>query len=109
MFLDSDVVLPPRGIERLVFGLFFNRRYAALGINYQDPVVGPSSHVAMGATLFLRPVLERIRFRAEAGKCECLCCCIDLRRMGYHVDYLPRLRAIHLHERFAPDILTATA
>lgn len=109
MFLDSDVVLPPHGIEQLVFGLFFNLGYGALGLNYQKPVVGPSQHVAMGAILFLRPVLERIHFRTEPGKCECWCCCADLRRMGYHVDYLPGLRAMHLHETFAPDVFLGRA
>src|SRR5436305_10443589 len=33
MFLDRDVVLPPRGIEKLAFGLCLTPGYAALGIN----------------------------------------------------------------------------
>lgn len=97
LFLDRDVVLPPLGIEALVYGLIFNPRYAALGINYQAEVRTPwAAHVAMGATLFIRPILERIQFRAEGRRCECSCCCADIRRMGYGIDYVPGLRAEHL-------------
>jgi len=97
LFLDWDVVLPPLGIEALVYGLIFNPRYAALGINYQEEVKRSwSVHVAMGATLFIRPILERIQFRSVAGRCECSSCCVDIRRMGYGIDYLPGLRAEHL-------------
>ena len=98
MFLDDDVVLPPRSIEKLVYALIFNPRYAAIGIDYQD-LVQPSPwavHVAMGAVLFIRPILEQIHFRTEPGKCECLCCCEDIRQMGYCIDYLPGVRAEHL-------------
>lgn len=97
LFLDRDVVLPPLGIEALVYTLIFNPRYAALGINYQAEVQGAwAVHVAMGATLFVRPILERIQFRSEAGRCDCSSCCADLRGMGYGIDYLPGLRAEHL-------------
>jgi hypothetical protein len=100
LFLDSDVVLPPFGIEQLLYGLLFNPRYAALGINYQDEVHSPwPDHVAMGATLFYRPILERIQFRVEPGVCECYCCCQDIRRMGYLIGYLPGLRAEHLRRQ----------
>ena len=95
LFLDRDVVLPPRGIERLAFGLAVHREYGALGINYQSPAPSPAPHVAMGAVLFRRSVLEQIRFRTEPGRCECLCCCLDLRRLGYQIDYLPNVRAEH--------------
>ena len=96
LFLDRDVVLPPAGVEKLVCGLLFNPHYAALGINYQAEERGPGArHVAMGATLFIRPILEQIHFRAEPDRCECYCCCSDLRRMGYGIDYCPGLRAEH--------------
>lgn len=98
MFLDDDVVLPPRGIEKLVYTLIFNPSYAAIGIDYQD-FVQPSpgaTHIAMGAVLFIRPILEQVQIRHEPGKCECLCCCEDIRRMGYCIDYLPEVRAEHL-------------
>ncbi len=98
MFLDDDVVLPPKAIEKLVFALFFNPRYAAIGIDYQD-LHQPSPwavHVAMGSVMFIRPILEQIHFRTEPDKCECYCCCDDIRRMGYLIDYLPGVRAEHL-------------
>lgn len=98
MFLDDDVVLPPRAIEKLVYALIFNPRYAAIGIDYQGfPQTLPwTLHVAMGAVMFIRPILEQIHFRTEPNKCECLCCCDDIRRMGYLIDYLPGLKAEHL-------------
>jgi hypothetical protein len=100
MFLDDDVVLPPKGIEKLVYALVFNPNYAAIGIDYQN-FFQPSPlvvHVAMGAVLFIRPILAQIHFRTEPGKCECLCCCEDIRRMGYCIDYLPGVRAEHLKQ-----------
>jgi hypothetical protein len=98
MFLDDDVVLPARAIEELVYTLFFNPQYAAIGIDYQglnQPSPG-AIHVAMGAVMFMRSILERINFRTEPNVCECYCCCQDIRRMGYLIDYLPGVRAEHL-------------
>lgn len=102
MFLDDDVVLPPQGIEKLIHALFFNRRYAAIGIDYQGHAQQSiwMAHVAMGAVMFIRPILEQINFRTEPGQCECYCCCKDIRRMGYLVGYLPGLRAEHLNNDF---------
>src|SRR3954451_20269590 len=96
LFLDRDVILPPQGIEALIVGLIVNPRYAALGINYQGPVAPGTDHVAMGAAMFLRPILEQITFRAEPHRCECACCCEDVRRMGYLIDYLPGMCARHM-------------
>jgi len=100
MFLDDDVVLPPKGIEKLVYAIFFNPHYAAIGIDYQGHSQ-PSpwtNHVAMGAVMFVRPILERIHFRTEPNRCECDCCCEDIRRMGYLIDYLPGIKAKHLKQ-----------
>lgn len=99
MFLDRDVVLPDGGIERLVLALALRRHHAALGINYQEPVSGPAVHVAMGATLFHRCVLDRITFRTEPGRCECLCCCRDVRSLGYAIDYVAGVAAGHWKPR----------
>ena len=98
VFLDDDVVLPPFGLEQLAYALFFNHRYAAIGIDYQNVPVNPfwGVHVAMGAVMFLRPILEQIYFRTEPNKCECYCCCEDIRRMGYLIDYLSGVQAKHL-------------
>jgi hypothetical protein len=50
----------------------------------------------MGATLFRRPALNRIRFRWIRDRCECQCCCDDLRRQGIGIRYAPEARAWHL-------------
>ncbi len=95
LFLDRDVVLPERGIERLAFALALHPDYGALGIDYQGESPSPAPHVAMGAVLFRRSVLQQVRFRTEPSRCECWCCCVDVRRLGYRIDYLPNLRAEH--------------
>jgi len=97
MFLDRDVLLPAGAIEALLYGFLIRPHHAALAIRYldRDHSLVPF-HVAMGATLFYRDVLERIEFRAEPGLCECMVCCNDLRRMGYAIGYLPGLVARHL-------------
>lgn len=98
MFLDDYVVLPPSGIQRIIHAFVFNRSHAAIGIDYQK-YVQPypwAPHIAMGAVVFLLPILEQIHFRTEPNKCECLCCCEDIRRMGYRIDYLPGAQGKHL-------------
>jgi hypothetical protein len=97
LFLDRDIVLPDNGVEFLVYALCLNPKYAALGINcqweYRSPV---APHVGMGCLLFHRRILDRIQFRSRPDVCECYYCRLDLRRMGYCVDYIPKLRAMHL-------------
>ena len=39
---------------------------------------------------FRREALARLTFHWEPGRCECQCCCDDLRRMGLGIAYLPR-------------------
>jgi hypothetical protein len=94
-FLDRDVVLPPGVIPALASALEQNPRYGALGVDYGPPQPSPAPHVAMGAVLFRREVLERITFRTAPRRCECQCCCDDLRALGYEIDYLPGWRAEH--------------
>jgi hypothetical protein len=107
MFVDDDVVLAEDCVRRLVDQLRRNPIYAALAADYlgQRSWSRPARHVAMGATLFRRPVLDRVRFRWEPRKCECQCCCDDLRRLGYAVAYARRARARHLppDQRRAPS------
>ena len=64
MFLDDDVVLDPRCISTLVGELIRRPLYAALAADYLgERCEGQiARHVAMGATLFRREALERIRF-----------------------------------------------
>jgi len=98
MFVDDDVVLGRNCVPRLVEQLRQKTIYAALAADYLGEGLwgGPTMHVAMGATLFRRPVLDRIHFRWEPKKCECQCCCDDLRRLGYGIAYDRAARAVHL-------------
>jgi hypothetical protein len=97
MFLDDDVVLKHGTVAALVSALEQRPGYGAIAADYlgesQDTV---THHVAMGATLFRRAVLDRLKFRWEPNRCECRCCCDDLRRLGYGVRYMSGTRAIHL-------------
>jgi hypothetical protein len=96
MFVDDDVELAPGTIARLLAGLRAAPQYAALAADYRDyPDKHPPTHVAMGATLFRRSALALIRFRWEPGRCECQCCCDDLRRHALGIGYAPDVRAKH--------------
>jgi hypothetical protein len=98
MFLDDDVRLAPDAIDRLRRGLLANLLFGAMAADYLGEAAGACStpHVAMGATLFRREVLNRIRFRWSKDRCECQCCCDDLRRQGIGIRYAPEARAWHL-------------
>lgn len=111
MFLDDDVVLFPSTVRRLVGGLKEHAAYGALAADYLGDSVagGVSLHVGMGATLFRRSALARIRFRWGRFGCECIRCCYDMRRLGLGIAYLPSLHAIHLRNQppGKPDPQTA--
>ncbi len=100
MFVDDDVTLAPDCIARLHHGLVSRPQYAALAADYlgDGSPHGSSPHVSMGATLFRRSTLQRISFRWEINKCECLCCCEDIRRRGARIEYLPEAKAWHLEK-----------
>lgn len=109
MFLDDDVILGPSCIAMLLQGLRCRAGYAALAADYlgELPDLGPfeisghsdgllgTPHVAMGATMFRRDALAQFAFRWRQGRCECQCCCDDLRRAGLGIAYLPGARATH--------------
>jgi hypothetical protein len=97
MFLDDDVVLAPDCIAALLNELKQRPIYAALGADYssQEHPGQIAGHVSMGATLFRRSVLDQIEFRWADQRCECQCCCDDLRNMFWAIDYLPTARAEH--------------
>jgi hypothetical protein len=101
MFLDDDVVLGAGCLDRLLHGLARKDGFAALGADSAGEMAGEwenwdyPRHVSMAATLFKREPLERLTFRWEPGKCECRCCCLDLRRAGFGIGYLAEAQAWH--------------
>jgi hypothetical protein len=101
MFVDDDVVLERNCVQLLIDELCGRAEYAALAADYlgESTPGYPAHHVAMGATLFRRRALERIKFRWEPGKCECQCCCDDLRRLRMGIAYSAHARAKHLKPR----------
>lgn len=101
MLLDDDVLPDADCVRRLLDGLQARPAYGALAADYLGESAGGNvpGHVAMGATLFRRGVLARIQFRSTANRCECQCCCDDLRAMGFGIAYLPEARARHVKRR----------
>ncbi len=106
MLLDDDVVLDPHCVARLVAGLDARPVFAALAADCaQEMAAGVSHwdyprHVTLASTLFRRERLEAVEFRWKLGKCDCLCCCEDLRRAGHAIGYLPGAKARHLPRSF---------
>jgi hypothetical protein len=101
MYLDDDVVLGAGCVARLVEGLSRKPGFAALGADSAREMNGDwenwdcPPHVGMAATLFRRQHLAGLTFRWEPGKCECRCCCDDLRRAGFGIGYLRGAAAWH--------------
>ncbi len=95
MYLDDDVVLGPGCVARLVEGLRRGRASRRCGADCAGEMNGGLSnwdyppHVGMASTLFRRERLATVNFRWEPGKCECRCCCDDLRKSGFGIGYLP--------------------
>ena len=101
MFVDDDVVLGPDCVAILLEALQMRLEFAAFAADYNGEMNGGRGHwdypghVGMGATLFRRERLESVVFRWEDKKCECQCCCDDLRRAGYGIGYQPGAVAWH--------------
>jgi hypothetical protein len=101
MFVDDDVVLRPWCVAQLVDGLSRRPAFAALAADYNNEMSSGwehwdyPRHVGMGATLFHREHLDRLTFRWESDKCECQCCCDDLRGAGLAIGYLREAEARH--------------
>jgi hypothetical protein len=98
MFLDDDVVLAPACIAQLVAELRRRPAYGALGADYLGQLRPGrvANHVSMGATIFRREALEQIYFAWREKRCECQCCCDDLRRLYWGIDYFFPAKARHL-------------
>ncbi|HQU45286.1 MAG: hypothetical protein B7Z73_10130 [Planctomycetia bacterium 21-64-5] len=97
MFLDDDVVLARDCVATLLAGLKQRPEYGALAADYLGEArqADARGHVGMGATLFRRGALARVRFRWAADRCECQCCCDDLRAQGIGIGYWSAARASH--------------
>lgn len=98
MYVDDDVVLAPDCVRQLIQALEDRPAFAALAADYlgesREGQVAP--HVAMGATLFRREVFQKLKFTWGEDRCECQCCCDDLRRLHQGIDYWPAAKAQHL-------------
>jgi hypothetical protein len=101
MLLDDDVVLGPHCVSRLTEGLRARVEFAALGADTTREMEQGwdhwdyPRHVRMTAVLFRRERLEALTFRWEPSKCDCQCCCDDLRRAGHAIGYLSGAEAWH--------------
>ena len=101
MFVDDDVVLGPGCVGSLLRALEARVEFAALAADYLNEMKKGRGnwdyprHVGMGATLFRREPLDSLTFRWEDEKCECQCCCDDLRMAGYGIGYVPGVDARH--------------
>jgi hypothetical protein len=101
MFLDDDVVLGRDCVARLVEGLQERPGSAALAADCAGEMSRGwdhwdyPRHVGMASTLFRRRHLDTLTFRWEPEKCECRCCCEDLRRAGLGIGYLNEVQAWH--------------
>lgn len=109
MFVDDDVVLDPHCARRLLQALIRSPYYAAFGADYLgEGVKGRvAPHVTMGATLFRRQALAELSFRWHDNRCECQCCCDDLRRRNWGVDYCPAAKANHKKRLESAELHTA--
>ncbi len=98
MFVDDDVILEPNCVFRLLCALKQNSTLAAVGADYSNDQIrlGRSGHVALGATLWRRAVLEKLQFRATQQWCECWCAAHDLRSNGIEIAYVKSAHAQHL-------------
>ena len=102
LLLDDDVILDPSCTALLLQALQARPHFAALAADYAADMSNPLEqwdyprHVAMGCTLFRRQHLQSLTFRWEPGKCECQCCCDDLRQSSLAIGYLPSALAQHI-------------
>jgi len=98
MFVDDDVVLADDCILKLLSQLRHKPHLGAVGADYLNDraQVDREGHVSLGATLWRRNVLARLRFRATNQLCECWCAAHDLRNNGIEIAYVNDAHARHL-------------
>ena len=100
MFVDDDVLLESDCIMTLLGELQQSDRTGVVAADYSDDRSRTDrvGHVAMGATLFRRRVLQRLNFRATDRLCECWCACLDLRCNRIGIRYSDAAKALHLRD-----------
>lgn len=93
--LDSDVIMPPEGLGRLVSEMAKREKLGAIGIDY-DVDVG---HLRMGCSLYRYAAFKKL---AEIGffsiGCPCRWMHKQLEAMGWEVDTLLGMTAEHRKE-----------
>jgi hypothetical protein len=98
MFVDDDVLLGPNCVANLLSEIERCPNLGAIAANYDSDSEHPArvGHVSMGATLFRREALDAIQFRSTTIYCECWCACMDLRSLGWQIQYSRNAEASHL-------------
>ena len=107
MFVDDDVVISSRCASELISTLKTNPSLGAVASRYrvdETDRCSTANHVTMGATMFRRSLLNAFQFRWEMNKCECQCCCDDLRAMRLAIDYHPSALSTHEPQHNSPSI-----
>lgn len=101
MFVDDDVVLDHNCTLRLLLQLKRNSHLGAVGADYSHDGTRPDrvGHVSLGATLWRRDVVSRLKFRATQQLCECWCASHDLRHNGFEIAYCQDALAQHLKKQ----------
>ncbi len=98
MFVDDDVVLERTCVRSLIDALSHSPTLGAIAADSAGDQLKSDwqGHIGMAACMFRRETLARLRFRATESRCECWCCCNDLRQSGVGITYCNYARAIHL-------------
>ena len=96
LFLDNHIILPAGAVKAMVDTLQANPDQAAVGLACRSGHLKPNPpHVGLSCLLIRRSDLDEITFRATPTVCECRFMCMDLRRRGRRIDYLPGWTAEH--------------
>lgn len=100
MFVDDDVLLHPDCLATLLSELRESEHLGAIAADFSGDLQRSQrvGHVAMGATLFRRSVLQRLHFRCTDTLCECWCACLDLRHNRVEIRYSTVAQATHLRQ-----------
>lgn len=95
LWLDSDVIIPPDGLNYMERFLDEHREHAAVALSYCGSPE-KEKHITMGCTLVRKRILDLLTFRFDDKGCECAYFCQDIQKLGYKVKYLPNLMAEHI-------------